>query len=115
RVLQYVEYLINAGITITLGAAVFGWWLPNRKRIAAETDGRAEARAPSIGKEAERDAETGKKGGRLEAKEKAAEGLRDAERQAHQRSSSCPKGFSAALPSTRSSRRCRSSICRATI
>ena len=49
--LQYVEYLINAAITITLGAAVFGWWLANRKRIAAETVGRAEERALSVVKD----------------------------------------------------------------
>ena len=79
--LQYVEYLINAGITITLGAAVFGWWLANRKRIAAETVGRAEERALSIVKDAERDAETRKKEALLEAKEKAHEVLVDAERE----------------------------------
>jgi len=81
-VLQYLEYLINATITLALGAAVFGWWVANRKRIAAETIGRAEERALLIGKDAERDAETRKKEALLEAKEKAHEVLMEAERQA---------------------------------
>ena len=80
--LQYLEYLINATITLALGAAVFGWWVANRKRIAAETIGRAEERALLIGKDAERDAETRKKEALLEAKEKAHEVLMEAERQA---------------------------------
>jgi ribonuclease Y len=81
-VLQYFEYLVNAIITLSLGAAVFGWWVANRKRIAAETIGRAEERALQIGKDAERDAETRRKEALLEAKEKAHEVLMEAERQA---------------------------------
>src|SRR3989442_2633706 len=82
--MQYVEYLINAAITVALGATIFGWWVANRKRIAAETVGRAEERALRIAKDAERDAETRKKEALLEAKEKAHDVLMDAERQARQ-------------------------------
>jgi ribonucrease Y len=81
-VLQYLEYLINATITLALGAAVFGWWVANRKRIAAETIGRAEEQALRVAKDAERDAETRKKEALLEAKEKSHEILMEAERQA---------------------------------
>ena len=54
-------------------AAVFAVWVANRKRIAAETIGRAEEQALRIVKDAERDAETRKKEALLEAKEKAHE------------------------------------------
>jgi ribonucrease Y len=76
--------LINLVVTIVAGAAVFAAWLANRKRIAAETIGRAEQQALRIVKDAERDAETMKKEALLEAKEKAHEILVDAERQARQ-------------------------------
>src|SRR2546426_7883542 len=65
-------------------AAVYAVWVANRKRIAAETVGRAEEQALRIVKDAERDAETRKKEALLEAKEKAHELLTDAERQARQ-------------------------------
>ena len=76
--------LINLVVTVVAGAAVFAAWLANRKRIAAETIGRAEQQALRIVKDAERDAETTKKEALLEAKEKAHEILVDAERQARQ-------------------------------
>src|SRR4051794_34450631 len=56
--------------------------MANRKRIAAETIGRAEETALRIAREAERDAETTKKEALLDAKEKAHEILMEAERQA---------------------------------
>ena len=59
-------------------------WVANRKRIAAETVGRAEEQALRIVKDAERDAETRKKEALLDAKEKAHELLMEAERQARQ-------------------------------
>ena len=76
--------LINVLVTIVVAAAVFAVWVANRKRIAAETIGRAEEQALRIIKDAERDAETRKKEALLEAKEKAHEILVDAERQARQ-------------------------------
>src|SRR3954447_10943098 len=63
---------------------MFAVWVANRKRIAAETVGRAEEQALRIIRDAERDAETRKKETLLEAKEKAHEILTDAERQARQ-------------------------------
>src|SRR5437868_10018131 len=59
-------------------------WVANRKRIAAETVGRAEQQAVRVTKDAEREAETRKKEALLEAKEKAHEILMEAERQARQ-------------------------------
>ena len=63
---------------------MFAVWVANRRRIAAETVGRAEEQALRIVKDAERDAETRKKEALLEAKEKAHEILIAAERQARQ-------------------------------
>src|SRR4051812_44168725 len=56
--------------------------MANRKRIAAETIGRAEETALRISRDAERDAETRKKEALLDAKEKAHDILMEAERQA---------------------------------
>jgi ribonuclease Y len=83
-VLPYLGYLVNVLITLVAAAAVFAVWVANRKRIAAETVGRAEEQALRILKDAERDAETRKKEALLEAKEKAHELLTDAEKQARQ-------------------------------
>ncbi len=76
--------LINFIVTLVAGAAVFAAWVANRKRIAAETMGRAEQQALRIVKDAERDAETMKKEALLEAKEKAHDVLVEADRQARQ-------------------------------
>jgi ribonucrease Y len=85
-VLPIVGYLISFLVTLVAGAAVFAAWLANRKRIAAETIGRAEEQALRIVKEAERDAEARKKEALLEAKEKAHDLLMEAEERArHER------------------------------
>jgi ribonuclease Y len=76
--------LINVIVTMVAAAAVYAVWVANRKRIAAETVGRAEEQALRIVKDAERDAETRKKEAQLEAKEKAHEILMAAEQQARQ-------------------------------
>src|SRR5918992_4009433 len=76
----YLVYVINFAITAVAAAAVFAYWVANRKRIAAETVGRAEEQALRILKDAERDAETRKKEALLEAKEKAHELRTEAER-----------------------------------
>jgi ribonuclease Y len=83
-VLPIIGYVINAVITAVAAAAVYAVWVANRKRIAAETIGRAEEQALRVTKEAERDAEARKKESLLEAKEKAHELLREVERQARQ-------------------------------
>ena len=81
----YLVYLINVVITAAVGAAVFGYWVANRKRIAAETVGRAEEQAARTIKEAERDAESRKKEALLDAKEKAHELRTEAERAAREK------------------------------
>jgi ribonuclease Y len=80
-VLPSVGMLINLAVTIVAAAAVFAVWVANRRRIAAETVGRAEEQALRIIKDAERDAETHRKEVLLEAKEKAHELMIEADRQ----------------------------------
>jgi len=70
-VLQNIEYLVNAIITVSLGAAIWGWWLANKRRIAAETVGRAEEQALRVVRDAEREAESSMKEALFEAREKA--------------------------------------------
>ena len=79
-----IGYVVNIVLTAVTAAAVFAVWLANRKRVAAETVGRAEETALRILKDAERDAETRRKEALLEAKEKAHDVMMEAERQAHQ-------------------------------
>jgi ribonucrease Y len=83
-VLSTLGLLIDLAVSFGAAAAVFAVWVANRKRLAAETVGRAEEQARRITKEAERDAESRKKETLLEAKEKAHEVLMEAERQARQ-------------------------------
>ena len=75
------EYVVVALIVLIAASAVFAVWVVNRKRIAAETIGRAEEQALRIIKDAERDAEARKKETLLDAKEKAHEIVTEAERQ----------------------------------
>jgi ribonucrease Y len=79
-----LDVIIPAIVTAVAASAVFAVWVANRRRIAAETVGRAEEQALRIIRDAERDAETRRKEALLEAKEKAHEILMDAERQARQ-------------------------------
>ena len=67
-----------------VAAIAFFLWVATRKRIAAETIGRAEEQATRLLKDAERDAETRRKEALLDAKEKAHELRTEAERQARQ-------------------------------
>jgi ribonuclease Y len=80
----FVNLILPAAVALAVGAAVFAAWVANRKRIAAETIGRAEEQAQRLVKDAERDAETRKKEALLEAKEKAHDLVMQAERQAQQ-------------------------------
>ncbi len=82
RVLPIYALLLNLAVTLVTAALVFAVWVANRKRIAAETIGRAEEQALRTLKDADRDAETRKKEALLEAKEKAHELMMDTERQA---------------------------------
>ena len=83
--LTYVVYVVNALITAAVGIAIYLFWLANRKRLAAETVGRAEEQAARVVKDAERDAETKQKEALLEAKERAHEMLVEVERQIRER------------------------------
>jgi ribonucrease Y len=83
-VLSIPGLVVDFAISLVAAAAVFAAWIANRKRIAAETVGRAESDALRILKDAERDAETRRKETLLEAKEKAHEVLVAAERQARE-------------------------------
>src|SRR3989442_11878441 len=65
------SYLINIGITGLIGGALFLYWLATRKRIAADTIGRAREEADRVLRDAQRESETLKKEALLEAKEKA--------------------------------------------
>ena len=82
--MSLVSLIVPAIVTAVVAGAVFTVWVANRKRIAAETVGRAEEQALRIVKDAERDAETRKKEALLEAKEKAHEIEVESERQARQ-------------------------------
>ncbi len=81
----YLLYVVNAVITIVIGAALFFVWIANRKRLSEETVGRAEAHAAQLVRDAEREAETRKKEALLEAKERTHDLLMDAEKQARER------------------------------
>jgi ribonuclease Y len=85
----YASVIVNALVTLVAGVAIYMVWVANRKRIAAETVGRAEEQALRILKDAERDAETRKKEALLDAKEQAHDLLAQADKQArkeHQQS-----------------------------
>jgi ribonuclease Y len=79
---RLVADFLAAGIA---AAGVFGYWLSKRKRLAAETIGRAEEQAARLVRDAARESETGKKEALLEAKEKAHQILMESERQVQDR------------------------------
>ena len=80
-----IQSVLAAAVAAAVVAGtIFFVWVSSRKRIAAETVGRAEERAARIVKEAERDAEARKKETLLDAKEKAHEIVTGAEKQARQ-------------------------------
>jgi ribonuclease Y len=82
-VLPIYAVLLNLLVTLVAGGLVFAVWVANRKRIAAETIGRADEQARRTLKDAERDAETRQKEALLDAKEKAHDLLTDADRRAN--------------------------------
>jgi ribonuclease Y len=78
-------YILDFLIPLVAAASVYFVWLANRKRIAAETVGRAEQQAGQLLRDAEREAESKKKEALLEAKERAHGLVVEAERQARER------------------------------
>jgi ribonuclease Y len=83
-VFPILGYVVNLAITLVVAAGVFAFWVASRKRIAADTIGRAEEQAARLAKEAERDAEALKKEALLSAKEKAHELIVASEQHARQ-------------------------------
>jgi ribonuclease Y len=79
---DFVKIIVPAVLAAIVAGAMFAVWVANRKRIAADTIGRAEEQAQRLTRDAARDAETTKKEALLEAKEKAHDILMEAERQA---------------------------------
>jgi ribonuclease Y len=80
----WLGYIVTFLITVVAATAVLFVWIANRKRIAAETIGRAEEQALRIIRDAEREIDTKKKEALLEAKEKAHDLLVGAERLARE-------------------------------
>jgi ribonuclease Y len=79
---DFAKIIIPALVSAIVAGAMFAVWVANRKRIAADTVGRAQEQAQRLAKDAERNAETTKKEALLEAKERAHDILMEAERQA---------------------------------
>ena len=80
-----VFYLTVSLLAAAVSLGVFFYWLASRKRIAAETVGRAEEQAKASLRDAEREAENRKKESLLEAKERAHQILVEADRMAEDR------------------------------
>ncbi len=81
----YWIFAVNLLVTAVAGGVWFFVWIGNRKRLAAETVGRAEAHAAKLVADGTREAETRKKEALLEAKEKTHDLLVEAEKQARER------------------------------
>lgn len=72
-------------LAIAVSIGLFLYWVASRKRIAADTVGRAEADAARLRQDAQRDADAALKGAVLDGKEKAHDLLLDADRVARER------------------------------
>jgi ribonucrease Y len=79
---ELLKYLIDVVVAAAAGLAVVAYWVANKRRIAAETVGRAEEQASRVLREADRDAEARRKEVLLEAKERAHEMRVEAEQYA---------------------------------
>ena len=82
---QLLSNIAPSLIALATAAVLFVVWLATRKRVAAQTVGRAQAEAKRLRYEAERDAETRRKEVVLAAKEEAHELLRTTEDQTRKR------------------------------
>jgi ribonuclease Y len=78
-------YLTLGALADLIGVAALIWWFSSRKRISAETIGRAEEHSRQLRQQAERDAESIKKEAQIEAREKTHALLADAETKARTR------------------------------
>ncbi len=79
-----LNYLIDV-VLLAAAASTLLYWIVSRKRIAADTIGRAEEHAAQLRRDAERDAESIRTTARLEGREQAHELVIDAEAQARER------------------------------
>jgi ribonuclease Y len=79
---EMVTLVTEVLVALAAAGAVFAYWVANRKRIAAETVGRAEEQASRILRDADRDAEARRKEALLDAKERAHELRLEAEQYA---------------------------------
>ena len=70
---QALKYILDFSVALAGAAAVLAWWIANRKRISAETVGKAEEQASRILRDAERDADARRKEALIEARERAHE------------------------------------------
>jgi len=68
-----LTYIFDFLIAFAGAAAVYAYWVANRRRIAAETVGRAEEQSRTLLRDAEREADARRKEALLEAKERAHE------------------------------------------
>jgi len=79
---------VAVGVSVVADVAGLGgivWWIASRKRIAADTVGRAQEHAGHIRQQAEREAESLKKEAQLEAREKTHTLVAEAEQRARAR------------------------------
>jgi ribonucrease Y len=79
---QVLKYILDFFVGFAGAVAALAWWIANRKRIAAETVGRAEEQASRILRDAERDADARRKEALIEARERAHELRLEAEQYA---------------------------------
>lgn len=78
-------YLTLGAVAEFIGVAALLWWFSSRKRIAAQTIGRAEELSRQLRQQAERDAESIKKEAQIEAREKTHAIMTEAETAARAR------------------------------
>jgi ribonuclease Y len=70
---QALKYILDFFVAFAAAAAAIAWWIANRKRIAAETVGKAEEQASRIMRDAEREADARRKEAVIEARERSHE------------------------------------------
>src|SRR6266545_1596978 len=80
----YLTLGVSAAADV-VGIGAFVWWMASRKRIAAETIGRAEEQVRQLRQQAQREADSLKKEAQLEARERTHTLLSEAEQKARER------------------------------
>jgi ribonucrease Y len=80
-----VVLLVVGTASDVLAVVLIGWWIASRRRIAADTIGRAQEQVAQIRQQAQREAESLKKEAQLEAREKTHTLVADAEQRVRTR------------------------------